>query len=146
MEETVVQARTILNRTGGFLHGFTHTLNPYAGCTLGGSLCGMPDYAPEILGGFGERRPWGSWLEVKANAPDLYDRDFDRVRAGADPALRIFMSSVTDPWLPQERRHRITRGLLERMRHRPPDLLALQTHTPNPLWDLELLEDLSGRF
>ena len=68
------------------------------------------------LAGFGERRPWGSWLEVKTNAPDLYDRDFDRIRASSRPDLRIFMSSVTDPWLPQEKRHRVTRGILERMR------------------------------
>ena len=56
------------------------------------------------------------------------------------------MSSVTDPYVPHERRYRITRGILEAMIERPPDLLALQTHTPNPLWDEDLLSDLSLRF
>ena len=55
------------------------------------------------------------------------------------------MSSVTDPYPPQEKGLRITSRILEAMLDRPPDLLALQTHTPNPLWDEELLAVLSSK-
>ena len=143
---TEVTCRGIINRTGGFLGGFTHTINPYVGCSLGATLCGVPDYAPAIAAAFGERRVWGRYLDVKVNAPDAYDADHDRIRRGRSPALRIYMSSVTDPYVPQEQRYRVTAGILERMRERPPDLLAIQTHTPNPLWDIELLAELSTRF
>lgn len=146
MDVTEISCRGLVNRTGGFLAGFTHTINPYRGCSLGGTLCGLPDYAPAIMEAWGEKRRWGSYLHAKVNAPDAYERDHDRIRAGDRPDLRIYMSSVTDPYVPQERSFRITRGILERMRGRPPDLLALQTHTPNPLWDADLLVDLSRRF
>lgn len=53
------------------------------------------------------------------------------------------MSSVTDPYVPQEKRLRITRGILEAMVEQPPEFLALQTHTPHPLRDLDLLGELS---
>ena len=144
--QEIASARSIVNRTGGFLAGFTHTLNPYHGCSYGKTLCGVPDYAPEIIRAFGERREWGTYLGVKVNAPDLYAADHERIRGSSAPELRIYMSSVTDPYVPQEKRYRITRRILEAMRERPPDLLALQTHTPNVLWDEDLVVELSQGF
>jgi DNA repair photolyase len=141
-----VSVRSIVNKTGGYLGGFTHTINPYHGCAFGKTLCGMPDYAPGIVRSFGEEREWGTYLDVKVNAPERYAADHERIRSTARPEMRIYMSSVTDPYVPQERRYRITGRILEAMRERPPDLLALQTHTPNPLWDEDLLAALSGRF
>lgn len=141
-----VSVRSVVNRTGGYLSGFTHTINPYHGCAFGKTLCGMPDYAPGIVRSFGEEREWGTYLDVKVNAPERYAADHDRIRASERPEMRIYMSSVTDPYVPQERRYRITGRILEAMRERPPDLLAVQTHTPNPLWDEDLLVDLSRRF
>ncbi len=141
-----ITCRTIINKTGGYLSGFTHTINPYHGCAFGRTLCGMPDYAPGIVQSYGEKRPWGTYVDAKVNAPERYAADHDRIRASARPEMRLYMSSVTDPYVPQERRYRITRGILEAMRERPPDLLALQTHTPNVLWDDDLIVDLSGRF
>jgi len=141
-----ISCRGIVNRTRGFLSAFTHTINPYQGCAYGRTLCGLPDYAPEIARVFGESRRWGEYLDVKVNGPERYEADHDRIRRSARPAMRLYMSSVTDPYVPQERTHRITRRILEAMRDRPPDLLALQTHTPNPLWDQDLIADLAGRF
>ncbi len=146
MQVREITCRSLVNRTGGFLGGFTHSINPYHGCSLGGTLCGLPDYAPACVAAFGEKRTWGRYLDVKVNAPDRYAKDHDRIRAGARPEMRIFMSSVTDPYVPQERRWRVTAGILDRMRDRPPDLLAIQTHTPNPIWDLDLLASLSRCF
>jgi len=146
MQVREVTCRGIINKTGGFLAGFTHTINPYHGCSYGRTLCGLPDYAPEIVKGFGESRVWGSYLDAKVNAPEMYVADYDRIRAGKVRGIRIYMSSVTDPYVPQEKKYRITGRILEAMRERPPDLLALQTHTPNVLWDEELLVELSRRF
>ncbi|MBI3450354.1 MAG: hypothetical protein HY049_15745 [Acidobacteria bacterium] len=140
-----IECRTLVNRTGGFLSGFTHTINPYHGCAYGRTLCGVPDYAPEIVRGFGETRAWGTYLDAKVNAPGIYAADHDRIRRSPDPSLRIYMSSVTDPYPPHEIRLRITSRILEAMLDRPPDLLALQTHTPNPLWDEDRLAALSAR-
>ncbi|MFQ5844724.1 MAG: hypothetical protein ACE5JG_07015, partial [Planctomycetota bacterium] len=132
------RCRSILTRTGGFLRAFSHTVNPYRGCAFGNSLCGAACYAPAVL--CGERRRWGSYLDAKINAPEVYPRDLARERRRGP--VRIFMSSVTDPYVPQERRLRITRRLLEAMVAEPPDALVLQTHTPGPLRDLDLLRRL----
>lgn len=130
--------RSILTRTGGFLSGFTHTLNPYRGCSFGNTLCGAGCYAPALL--HGPKREWGSFLEVKTNAADMYLKDI--VRESRRGPVSIFCASVTDPYVPQEKRYRITRALLEAMVEHPPDRLALQTHTPGPLRDLDLLARL----
>lgn len=137
-------ARTILNPTAGFLSdGFTHTLNPYRGCALANSLCGEFCYAQ--WNAFHTRgRAWGSFLEIKTGLREAYRRDHDRLRRKGMP-LRIYLSSVTEPYPPQERRTRRTRGLLEEMLTRPPDALVIQTHTPLVLDDLDLLRALNQR-
>jgi DNA repair photolyase len=133
-----VAARTILTPTGGFLLGFTHTLNPYRGCAFGRALCGVYCYASETRYGKDRARAWGSYLLAKESAADLYRADAGKVRAKGG-ALRIFMASVTDPYVPQERTLGVTRSILEAMVELPPDLLVLQTHTPGPLRDRDLL-------
>ena len=141
MQVRETQCRSILTRTGGFLESFSHSLNPYRGCSFGNSLCGVACYAPEVLRA--ETRPWGGYLEAKVNAAEVYPRDLERERRRGP--VRIFMSSVTDPYVPQERRLRITRRLLEAMVAHPPDALVLQTHTPGPLGDLDLLREIHER-
>ena len=82
-----------------------------------------------------ERRDnWGKWVEVKENAVDLLERRRKRL----DGTL-IYMSSVTDPYQPIERRLRLTRGLLEILaaRHRP--RLVVQTRSPDVVRDADLL-------
>ncbi len=144
MNVTSYEAKSILTSTGGFLAGFSHTLNPYVGCSFGRSLCGMACYAAEMRFASREMAPWGHTLKVKRNAASLYRRDHARVRRKGYP-LSIFMSSVTDPYVPQERHYRITRGILVEMVELPPDMLVLQTHTTNALWDIETLCRLHER-
>jgi len=135
-----VSCRSILNRTGGFLAGFTHTINPYRGCAYGKTLCGVGCYAPALL--HGPAREWGTFLEAKTNAAEVYRRDVVRERRRG--AVRVFMASVTDPYPPQERRLKITRRVLEAMVAEPPDRLVLQTHTPGPLRDVDVLRAIRG--
>lgn len=139
---------TILNPTGGYLgEGFTHTINLYRGCALGNSLCGLYCYAQwnphHTLG-----RPWGRFLDVKTGFAEAYRAQYDRLKRpvrGDPKPLRIFLSSVTEPYPPQERAARRMRRLLEEMLARPPDLLVIQSHTPLVLDDLPLLLTLRER-
>ncbi len=146
MELTEISCKTILNPTGGFLgQGFTHTINLYRGCALGNTLCGLYCYAqwnPYHVRG----RTWGRFLDLKAGAVEAYCAQYDRLKVPGDPKpVRIFMSSVTEPYPPQERTLRRTRELLEAMVERPPDLLAIQSHTPLVVDDLSLLRQLQRR-
>jgi len=62
--------RQILTRTSGFLKTVSsHSLQPYRGCALGNSLCGVGCYVQHnaylTLG-----QPWGSFVEARTNAAD----------------------------------------------------------------------------
>jgi DNA repair photolyase len=139
--------RSILTETGGFLKtGFTHTINPYVGCAFAGALCGTFCYAQHnhwITRG----RPWG-FFAAKRDAREAYRRDFDRLkrpRRGEPKSLKIYMSSSTDPYLPQERELMLTRALLAEMVERTPDVLVIQSHHTLVGRDCDLIQQLSTR-
>ncbi|MDT7042504.1 hypothetical protein [Candidatus Nitronereus thalassa] len=142
MKVQEIPCRTILNPTGGFLgKGFTHSINLYRGCALGNTLCGMYCYAQWNSFHLQGRR-WGSFLDVKEGFLDAYHSQYDRLKrpkSGEAKPIHIFMSSVTEPYPPQERTTRRTRRLLETMLTRPPDSLVIQTHTPLVVNDLPVL-------
>lgn len=85
-------------------------LNPYVGCMIGCSFCYVMDRADlsrrlEALPAL----PWGSWVDVKVNAPEVLAREIERL----PPGLVRMSPIVTDPYMPLERRFRITRRCLE---------------------------------
>lgn len=132
--ETLV-ARSIFSPATGFIRrgGFAWTCNPYVGCTFGCAYC-YAMFLPQ------NRRPksdWGRWLQAKVNAVELARRTADRLRGQA-----VYLSSVTDPYLPVERRLRLTRGILEALIDVQPRLLV-QTRGPLVVRDLDLLRAFS---
>ena len=56
------------------------------------------------------------------------------------------MSSSTDPYLPQEKRLRLTWSVLDEMGARPPDVLVIQTHHTLVERDLDLIAELAQGF
>jgi DNA repair photolyase len=142
-----IDNRSILTPTGGFLGaGFTHTINVYQGCAFAGALCGTFCYAQHnhwITKG----RPWGLY-GAKRDVREAYRRDYDRLkrpRQGSPRPVKIYMSSSTDPYIPQEARLRLTQALLEEMAERPPDVLVIQSHTTLIARDLPLIRAIAGR-
>jgi DNA repair photolyase len=141
----MIDNMSILSPTRGFLgSGYTHSLNPYSGCAFAGSVCGMFCYAQHD-GNITRRRPWQLY-GAKKNAATAYRVDYDRLkkpRRGEPKPLKIFMSSVTDPYVPQEKSQGITRSLLLEMLERPPDVLVIQTHATLVDRDIDILGSLS---
>ena len=79
---------------------------------------------------------------------EAYRRDYDRLKQphrGAPQPLKVYMSSSTDPYLPQERACGLTQALLEEMGQRPPDVLVLQTRSLLIRRDQALIEQLAAR-
>ncbi|HYG57495.1 MAG TPA: radical SAM protein, partial [Symbiobacteriaceae bacterium] len=72
--------------------------------------------------------PWGEWVTVKTNAPELLAKELRSLRRRGKP-IRIFMSSSTDPFQPVERTEQISRRCLEVMVDTPPDHLVVQTRS-----------------
>jgi DNA repair photolyase len=141
-----IDNKTILTPTGGFLAiGYTHTLNPYVGCAFAKALCGTFCYAQRNQW-ITQGRPWALY-GAKRNIREAYRRDYDRLkrsRHGEPRPLKIYMSSSTDPYIPQERQLGLTCSLLEEMVERPPDVLVVQTHNTLILRDLDLILKLSA--
>jgi len=140
-----IDNKGILTATSGFLgDGFTHTINSYSGCAFAGTMCGTFCYAQHnhwITAG----RPWKLY-GVKNDIVEAYRREFDRLKRpqrGVPKPLRIFMSSSTDPYLPQEKMLGVTQALLKEMVTRVPDALVVQTHSTLVLRDLDLLVQLA---
>lgn len=131
------QTRDILTRATGFMDAYDFTLNPYAGCAFGCSYC----YAAFFSRSTDDRNAWGEWVRVKENAVDL----LRRWPAGKLDGKRIYMSSVTDPYQPIERKLNLTGGLLRILaeRHRPK--LVVQTRSPNVVRDADMFSEIVSR-
>ena len=110
-----------------------YAVNPYIGCEHGCVYC----YARFMsrLGHRGEE--WGSFVDVKVNAPQ-------RLRAEARGRRgRVLLSSVTDPYQPVERRFQLTRRLLKiLLEYGYP--IVVQTKSTLVLRDIDLLTRFDG--
>ncbi len=146
MRIRTIQAKSILTpQKRGFLTAgerpYSHSLSWAAGCGYGKLYCGAFCYARTLPNWYFARRPgegWGEALIVKENAPELLAAQLARARNRR--GMRIFMSPVTDPYQPIERKLRLTRRCLEVFaRYDDLDLLLIQTRAPDALDDLDLM-------
>ena len=129
------QARDVLTRATGFMDAYDFTLNPYSGCSFGCTYC----YAAFFSRSTEKRDAWGRWVSVKENAVERL-----RNRRGSLDDKLIYMSSVTDPYQPIERRLQLTRQLLEILAHHRPKLVV-QTRSPDVVRDADLFRKIVAR-
>jgi DNA repair photolyase len=129
-----INARSIFSPATGFIRrgGFDWSCNPYVGCTFGCSYC----YAMFLPQTRRPREEWGRWMQAKINAIDLARRQAPKVAGQA-----VYLSSVTDPYVPAERSLLLTRGILESLVPYQPRLLV-QTRGPLVMRDLDVLGQL----
>ncbi|MGH9802277.1 MAG: radical SAM protein [Blastocatellia bacterium] len=141
-----VQAKSILNPTGGFLATYTHSLNAYQGCAFGKNSC-LYCYVRAMPVQRFSGKPWGDWVKAKTNAPELLLGELEKAkRKGEFGSLRVFMSTATDPYQGAESRLKITRGLLEVFAESGEfGLLVVQTRSPLVERDVDLLARLGQR-
>jgi DNA repair photolyase len=126
-----INARSIFSPATGFIRrgGFDWTCNPYVGCSFGCTYC----YAMFLPQNRRPREDWGKWFQAKINALELARKQASKVAGHT-----VYMSSVTDPYLPAERGLRLTRGILEEVLPYQPRLL-IQTRGPLVVRDLDVL-------
>ncbi len=130
----------LLNPASGFLSGYSHTLNPYVGCSYACSYCYVRQMPVALFRG----QEWGTWIDVKIEAGEKLQREL-RTAKKKGP-VTLFMSSSTDPYQPIEKQERVTRSLLEAMVQEKPDFLFVQTRSPLVTRDLDLFEQLRERI
>lgn len=130
-EVTYKQSSSLLNKSTGFMDGYDYTLNPYSGCFFGCTYC----YAAFFSRNKEKMDNWGHWVEVKENAVQLLRKK----RRSSIEGKRIYMSSVTDPYQPIEKKLELTRSILEiLLPHQP--RLVIQTRSPLVIRDIDLLK------
>jgi DNA repair photolyase len=126
MDIREIQVKSILSRS----KVFDYVVNPYVGCQHGCTYC----YARFMKRFTGHKEPWGEFVDVKINAPDLLRQEISK-----KPMGRVWVSGVCDPYQPLERRYELTRKCLEiLLKHGWP--LTIQTKSPLVLRDVELFK------
>lgn len=122
-----VKAKSIITRSN--LPGTDYVINPYTGCVHSCIYC----YARFMKKFTGHREPWGRFADVKINAANLIPEKTSRYEGKS-----IYMSSVTDPYNPLERKYKLTRRILERLILLQP-YLGIQTKSDLVLRDIDIL-------
>lgn len=127
MKVTEIHAKTILSPS----QIYTYVINPYVGCQYACSYC----YARFMKRFSGHKEPWGEFVDVKINAPDLLPREIQKKKKGT-----VWISGVCDPYQPLEATYGLTRNCLEILiRH---DWhVVIQTRSPLVLRDVDLLKE-----
>jgi DNA repair photolyase len=126
-----INASSIFSPATGFIRrgGFEWTCNPYLGCSFGCIYC----YAMFLPQNRRPKEDWGKWFQAKINAVALASKQAPKLAGKA-----LYMSSVTDPYLPAERSLELTRGILAALLPHQPRLL-IQTRGPLVVRDIDLL-------
>ncbi|MGE3540778.1 MAG: radical SAM protein [Candidatus Tectimicrobiota bacterium] len=131
--------RALTPQKGGFLAGgFTHTLNPYAGCSFGRTGCLFCYVRESPLGRFGPAA-WGHWVQPKRNLAEVLAHELGKAAARH---YRVFMASATDPYQPLEARYWLSRRCLQVMQATPVAWLVVQTRSLLVARDFDLLRQL----
>lgn len=97
-----IEVKSILSKSG--IPGIDYCINPYIGCAHGCNYC----YATFMRKYTGHDERWGTFVDVKINAPEVLRRQLKGAKKGT-----VIISSVTDPYQPVEARYKITRQCLE---------------------------------
>ena len=124
-----VHAKSVLNRS----KIFDYCINPFTGCQIGCVYC----YARLFMKRYsGHREPWGQFVDVKVNAPEILKKQLKKAKVGI-----IWISSVCDPYQPLEAKFGITRNCLKELVDKKFPI-NIQTKSILALRDLDLFKNI----
>ena len=127
-----IECKSVLTKSG--ITGVDYALNPYVGCAHACAYC----YAVFMKRFTGHKEEWGTFVDVKVNAPQVLSRQLRRARPG-----NITFGTVTDAYQPLERAHELSRACLEALVRQGQDFsISILTKSDLILRDLDLLRKL----
>ncbi len=107
---------------------YDYVINPYVGCQHGCTYC----YATFMKRFTGHKEPWGEFVDIKINAAELLAKEIKKKKKGM-----VWVSGVTDPYQPLEKKYELTRQCLEILvEHDWP--VIVQTRSPLVLRDVDI--------
>ena len=131
-------ARSILNRCDPRRKlPFVWTINPYRGCEFACKYC-YARYTHEFME-LRDPNEFEHKIFVKEEAAWLLRRDLKKVRASEEIAI----GTATDPYQPAERRHLVTRSILEELSRHAGLEIGLVTKSNLVLRDLDVLKRIA---
>jgi DNA repair photolyase len=107
---------------------YDYVINPYVGCQHACTYC----YARFMKRFSGHKEPWGDFVDVKINAPDLLSAEMRKKKRG-----KVWISGVCDPYQPLEAKYRLSRKCLEILIQNDWPVI-IQTRSPLVLRDLDI--------
>jgi DNA repair photolyase len=130
----------LLQRAGDLAQRYW-TLSPYVGCLIGCQFCYAPSRLDPLrrLGGLSDVK-WGSWVDVRVDAPEVLARELVTLPAWPIKLCPI----VSDPYHSIERKYRVTRRCLEVLAAAPPRDVLVLTRSASIVDDAALLATMPG--
>ena len=81
----------------------------------------------------GHKEPWGDFVDVKMNAPDLLRQEINKKTPG-----RVWISGVCDPYQPLEKKYELTKRCLDILIQKDWPV-TIQTKSPLVLLDIQII-------
>jgi DNA repair photolyase len=125
-----IQSKTILSPS----KIFNYVINPYVGCQHACTYC----YARFMKKFSRHMEPWGEFVDVKINAPDLLIVEINKKKRGS-----IWISGVCDPYQPLEAKYILTRKCLEILRQYDWPV-TIQTRSSLVLRDIDIIKEIKN--
>jgi DNA repair photolyase len=136
--------------------GYDACLNPYVGCQFGCKYCYVRFFVKD------SEKDWGEFVRIrdhiKTKLPKEVSKGYLRISAGKvkdaegntkklhrtiyNPELRIVVGTMTDPYMPIERRHRITREALKILSKGLYKKIGIFTRSPIVTDDIDIIKTL----
>ncbi len=130
-----IMCKSALNKTG--IPGYDYCMNPYVGCLHNCAYC----YASFMCRFTGHKEPWGEFLDVKINFPEVLKKQLSsRVKKQG----RVIVGTVTDAYQPAEARYNITGRSLEILSGHPSLEVHLLSKSALVVRDIEILKKLKN--
>lgn len=135
----LIKAKSVFIKSG--LPGSDWVVNPYNGCLFGCMYC----YAAQIARWRHPNEEWGTYLDVKINAPNILKNELTKLEKKLKTKNfgSVFFSSVTDPYVGMEAKYHLTRKCLEVLANFGYEgSIAIQTKSPLVIDDIDILKRL----
>lgn len=111
-----------------------YVINPYTGCLHGCMYC----YASFMKRFTKHKEPWGEFIDIKINAPEILEKEIKKTKKGT-----VLLSSVTDPYNPIDNKYKLTRKLLKiLLKYQFP--VSILTKSDLILRDIDLLKQFKN--
>ena len=154
LKQSIATKSALLTKTN--FRGYDTCLNPYVGCQFGCKYCYVRFFVKD------EEKEWGDFVRIRDHLneklPKEIEKGYIRIANGKikkpdgtsqtlfktipNEQNRLVLGTMTDPYMPIERKHRLTRTALQHLSKAGYKKIGIFTRSPIVLDDLEIIKTL----